>query len=194
MNKPNKKSILPEAGNTQELERLKEELRISEEIRARILNEKAEVQEELSTSKRECCQLKEALDVATNKIRMLEAVNDKDQSETARPGYVEIVAIPPKKGIRPIQKVIDGIPAQRKIDEDGYCYDTLPIKNAIPLLTEKAGMKHVLVGPVDEIQAEEMHGMYSRKVTIKRHVKRKDITGATYWVPVEIEESKDKSE
>jgi hypothetical protein len=180
---------VPKAGNSEELRKLEEEIASLLKAKESLIEERTRLSEENSSLRKEVGELKTSIAALQEKVMKLESANDKDTTGTPH-GYVEIVAIPPAKGIRPVPKFVDGAPVARRIDEDGYCYDTLPVKNAIPFLTEFAGMKHLLIGPLDELKATVQDGLYSKEITVYRHKKNKDKPGRIEWIRVEVEESR----
>lgn len=183
---------LPKAGNTEELERLQREIDRLEAVRERLVKEKQEAIDEANTLRGETLSLKDLLRKANDKIQALESINDSDKNENKLTNYVEIVALMPDRKQRPPLKMVDGIPAKRVIDEDGFCHDFVPVKVAGPFITEKHGLRHVLVGPMDNLTVSISKGLYTETVVVPRHSKRKFDNGEIRWIPVEVEQSEDK--
>jgi hypothetical protein len=102
---------------------------------------------------------------------------------------LEIVALP-APGCQISPKKYKGEIVESKIDKYGYYHWLFPRKNAIQILSATAGMKHVLVGPDDEIKAMVPRGRFQEEVVIRRHVMREIPGGKTRWIEVIVEESK----
>lgn len=97
---------------------------------------------------------------------------------------VEIVAIPAFEGGVVGSRKINGEPAKEFVDEDGYKHFFLPRSMAEKLLADQGSpIKHVLIGPMDEIKGiRALVGMYAKEIPIVRHTKQIR-NGKAVWIP-----------
>lgn len=188
----NKKPKLPKAGNTQELLRLEKLLAEANDLKDRILEDKKKVQEEFTKFKQKYVELEKSYEnIVKENTKLKKAVDLSDPDNGELPaGYVEIATCP-YNGRKPIELKVNGAVVPRRIDEDGIVYERVPVKTAIALMSDGSGFKRYLIGPKDKIEGTLMSGLYTRKVSYKRHKKDKDkITGKYSFYEVEIEEGK----
>jgi hypothetical protein len=173
---------IPEAGNTEQLEKLRKEIEHLQYLKKMYTDKNAELQKESDQWKKKYFETKTALEkaVADNMKDQL----DKNKSPDAAGEFLKIVAIPPK-GVKPNPVRVNGIPALCNVDEDGFHIFTVPRSNAIRLLACETGTKYVLVGPVGRVDAIIPSGLYTKSVTFVMHTKSKDATGTVKWFPKE---------
>lgn len=178
-------TIIPKAGNTEEYNKLEEELKKStyrEEHLKKNLFEKTKECDEWRTK---YCDTKKALDLSIKENMELKTA--RNQSADAKSEFVQIVAIPPK-GLKPSPVKVNGVPAPFEVDEDGCYKFTVPKENAIKLMASIGGTKYCLVGPVESIEATVPDGLYTKTVVFKKHAKNKSSSDVVTWYPVEYEE------
>lgn len=178
-------TTIPKAGNTEEYNKLEEDLKKSiyrEEHLKKNLYEKSKECDEWRTK---YCETKKALDLSIKENMELKTA--RNQSADAKSEFVQIVAIPPK-GMKPSPVKVNGIPAPFKVDEDGCYIFTVPKENAIKLMASIGGTKYCLVGPVESIEATVPDGLYTKNAVFKKHAKNKSTSGVVTWYPVEYEE------
>ncbi len=108
------------------------------------------------------------------KLKTLELIDKHEQ-------LIEIVAIPPVEGARVPPK---SQAVKEFIDDDGFKHFLMPRPVAERILSDVGSpIKHVLVGPIDEIKGlKTLNGVYASDVPAIRHV-RQLRNGKTVWVP-----------
>lgn len=176
-------------GNTAELERLEKELADSKELQQKQYLAMKEAQEDTGRKNKELFDAKASLKLAYEKIALLEG--GAKVSETMITGYVRIATCP-FKGIKPLPTKVDGVVVPRETDEDGVCYENIPVKTAIALMTDGSAFKRYLVGPEEVYHIEGIGsvGMFRKTFVFNKHRKLKNKDGYTF-VEVELEAQKE---
>ena len=191
----NEKKKTQEASNPAELKRLKDEIAKQEKVNARLNAELTTKTNENAKLAAENGRLNLSLTGAYSRIKNLEgAVNKEAQGEDGvKDGYVTIASCPLPNGDKPIRLQVDGIIVPRNIDEDGVCYEDIPVATAIAVLSEGSGFKRYLVGPVNSIKGMIRKGLYTVEAVYHRHSKKRDSSGKYEFVRTLVEEFKPKA-
>ena len=206
-----KKSPLPMAGNTQELERLQGEIDHLNEVQDKILIQKRDLEEKVRETTIEIGNLKKSNQASYDKLKEYEQTKEQlGAEEAATEGYVKIATLnfngkfPSRSRI----KLKDNwLIVPREIKE-GVCYEEIPVKMALSQLTDGSAFKRALIGPCEKIEGdvatmtagtdEEKHPKskipYPKHFVFCRHTVGKTGSGTPYLAKVEVVESVDKSE
>lgn len=175
-----KKTRIPEAGNTAELQRLRKELENSGVALAKSSDDLLRMTKERDAARADASAMKTSLAGAVERIKKLEAAANKEErgEDEVKEGWVTLASCPLKTGAKPLPvKTPDGIPIPRVIDEDGICIEEMPVATAINLLSEGSGFRRYLTGPVNSIAGKIRVGVYMKDVVYYRHRKNKTPAG-----------------
>jgi hypothetical protein len=183
------------AGNTQELDKLEKEIAQLNVVQGKILAEKKKISDENIELTKKVTALNKSLEIAYDKIKKYEApAQTLGSGESATMGYVEIGIIPINGTIYPPSSKIDGIIVPRSIDENKVAHESLPIDNAIRIMSDGSGYKRALLGPVDKIEGVCIRGVHTKNVVFNRHKISKNAAGDVCFIEVTVEEPKEKAE
>ena len=191
--------------NTDEIESLSAQIEDLKGVQKRMLNQIQDLKSKNDELTKELIFTKDSLEKAQTRNETLEAANGiTPEGDKIQSGNVVIATLPsPKGGILPVPGKINGIMIPRKL-EDGVLYETMPVKNAVAILSDGSGFRRALVGPtsLEKIEGdvvkqqgskEGIRGTYSQHVVHYRHKLEKTKNGPRF-VKVEIEESKQKAD
>lgn len=182
---------IPKADQSFEIKALSKNLEETTTLKNNILNDLRKEREKNSELTKENVSLKLAIEETYKKVRTLEqAMNGERDSDGKSGDYLDIVTVPPVKGFDLPPKTIRGTMVPRRVDENGFIYETIPRENAVQILSSLQGPKVYLLGPVDKVTGYKKKGLYNESFEILRHKLVKDVTGYCQFVPVIVEESK----
>ncbi len=174
-------------GNSEQLLKLEGELKHSKAYVDVLEKRCRSFEEKIAEQTKFVGDLRKSLDIAGEKILFLETGSKTAKGEIPE-GYVEIATLS-YKDTKPSLNKVDGIVVPRRIDEDGIFYETLPVKKAIALLSEKSCFKRYLVGPktAQSIKGQVQVGLYMKDAEYYLHKKSRDLTGKYEFVRLIIE-------
>jgi hypothetical protein len=151
-------------------------------------SELAELRKATATLTSKCNAYEKTLKERDAKVAELTPANIPDELKA---DMVEIAAYPSNGvTVSPIKKMNGKEYPYTRVDNDGVFYWVLPTYMVGSLLTDKSGLRHVLIGPMDYLIVNAMRGNYTESVKVLKHRKNRTTGGAISWMPVEVEESK----
>lgn len=176
-----KKSKVPEGGNSGELKRVTEECDRYKKAVEKINGDLQAVTRERDELRIENGKLNNLLNGATARIKNLEeSVSKEDHGvDNVKEGWVTIASCPLPNGTKPQRIINNGVAAPRTIDADGICIEEMPVPTAVSILAEGSGFKRYLTGPVNSITGKVRVGVYMKDFTFHRH-KKVDLGNGKY--------------
>lgn len=176
-----KKTKVPEGGNSGELKRLTEECDRYKKSLERTDSELKQVVRERDELRVENGKLNNLLNGATARIKNLEESLSKEDRgiDNVKDGWVTVASCPLKDGTKPLRIINKNVAVPRTVDSDGVCIEEMPVQTAISILAEGSGFKRYLTGPVNSITGKVRVGVYMRDFTFHRH-KKVDLGGGKY--------------
>jgi hypothetical protein len=176
-----------------ELEAKREEIiRFAEALEAKTAEDE-EHKAEINILKAENERFKEMVKVLEERVAAVaSSAGARVETEKAeKEELVEVVAVPFSPSVKVPNIVYGGKTLRREKDADGFYHFFTEREHAESLLTSTAGLRFVLVGPMEKLTVKRLFGVRHKDVTVLRHVKTEYKTGGVRWVPIIEEESKD---
>lgn len=177
-----------EKGATRKESESKKEIESLEKTIDNLVGVRDELSNKLTKAMHENELMKKTIVELHEEIKGLKTAMNKSDLHEGSDEYVEIAAVPPVGRMQMAPIMVNGVAVPPTIDEDGFDHFVVPKKTAISLLAYP-GARHVLVGPVDYIDAKVPSDRYEKNIRCLKH--RKIREGASVvWVPVVVEEEK----
>jgi predicted nuclease with TOPRIM domain len=163
----------------------RDELMELEKTNSRLVRERDELRDRNSRLLSENESLKKAAQTLQAETKSLKTAMNKSELQESKDDYLEIVAVPPVRGMKMGDILVNGVVAQPTTDEEGFSHFVVPKKTARALLAY-TGSRHVLVGPVDFVDFTVPTDRYAKNVRCLRHKMVKE-GSIIKWVPVVVE-------